>query len=389
MCPQPPPFSVPLDIDAGSTDEEVILFLGRRKAGDPTPSNVITEINPFSIDPRNSPEGIWFLYTSKNSESYNEGGIIKVTNGYWRSTDDYRILTGTPTVGRKTTREFFVGQAPLGDRTGWRMQEYCAENMASQVNNNKSQDNGTLCRFFLQNDGSSDFGEKCDPVSADDADGEFLESVLLGLQEQEERNLSSRDAANASQVVAGADEQRPPVGIPNDNSVEDVQAGYDFSKDDFIELKDLFDPVSSSSSSDNSSVVSMNSDECFDAESLLRDKENDGDQNVEERLDYRFNVTAPARSNQVVIPPASPAFLDDSNLALRDNGPANSIQSPNPALPSSAVEPQSDSDASTSSSSRGSQVNANRSGSSQKRSGSKSIRKMAKLGKRYCCFQSF
>jgi len=80
-------------------------------------------------------EGIWFLYTSKSSQSHNEGAIIKLTNGYWRSMDDLRILTTTPTVGRKTTREFFAGQAPFGDRTGWRMHEYWAEQVAGQGNN--------------------------------------------------------------------------------------------------------------------------------------------------------------------------------------------------------------------------------------------------------------
>lgn len=41
--------------------------------------------------------------------------------------DDLRIFTGTPTVGRKRTREFFVGKAPYGNRTGWMMHEYRAE----------------------------------------------------------------------------------------------------------------------------------------------------------------------------------------------------------------------------------------------------------------------
>lgn len=55
MCPRPP-VSIPLDGgDVGSTDEEVVLFLGRRRVGDPVPSNVISDVNPFSIDPRNSP----------------------------------------------------------------------------------------------------------------------------------------------------------------------------------------------------------------------------------------------------------------------------------------------------------------------------------------------
>ena len=78
------------------------------------------------------------MYTSTGSQSLNEGGIIKVTNGYWRPMDDLRILTIAPTVRRKTTREFYSGHAPFGDRTGWRMHEYCAEQVAVQ-GNNKSQ----------------------------------------------------------------------------------------------------------------------------------------------------------------------------------------------------------------------------------------------------------
>lgn len=86
-----------------------------------------------------SAEGTWFLYTSTDLLSCSKDSIIKVADGYWRSTHDHRIITRTPTVGRKTTREFYVGQAPFGDRTGWRMQDYHAERMAVEVNNGKSQ----------------------------------------------------------------------------------------------------------------------------------------------------------------------------------------------------------------------------------------------------------
>lgn len=399
MCPQPPPVSMPLSIDVDSTDEELIFFLGKRRDGDPIPLNVITEINPFIIDPRNSPEGIWFLYTSKDSQSHNEGDIIRVTNGYWRSIDDHRILTGTCAVGRKTTRRFFVGEAPLGDSTAWRMQEYCAEQMAAQINSNKSQHNSSLCRFFLQNDERSDNGEQCGPVSSNSADGEYLESVLLSLIEQEERNLPLRDAANGSQEEVGEGEPRPLEPLirpPSDascaNSMEGTQAGHDFSKEDFIELKDLYDPEPSSSGSDNSSVASMNSDECFDAEAMLRDIENEADPNMEEHVNYRLNVAPTVRSNHVAIRPPSPAFCESNNLVVRDNGSDNSISAPVLALAPSNAEPQSDSDASTSGSSQGRDCNASGSGSSQGNGSSKrpkSVRRMGKLGKRYCCFRSF
>ena len=47
--------SVVLGINALSTDEEIVLFLGARRVGDSIPATVITEVNPFSIEPWNSP----------------------------------------------------------------------------------------------------------------------------------------------------------------------------------------------------------------------------------------------------------------------------------------------------------------------------------------------
>ena len=88
-----------------------------------------------------------------------------------------------------------------------------------------------------------------------------------------------------------------------------MEAGYDFSKEDFVELNDLYDPESSSTSSDNSSLMSMNSDECFDAEALLGDIENEDDLNMEECVDYRFSVTSSVRSDQVVIHQPPPGIF--------------------------------------------------------------------------------
>ncbi|KAJ6808343.1 protein ATAF2-like [Iris pallida] len=435
MCPSPP---VLLDIDARWTDEEVLLFLGRRRAGDPVPPNVITEVNPFVIEPWDSPEETWFLYDSKESQPHSGGSIIEVSrNGYWKSMDDIRISTSTTTVGRKTTREFYIGQAPVGDRTGWMMHEYQAENMVVQ-GNSKEQDSSSLCRLFLQfyewpNNEELDptsseqcnpvsprqcnpvsleqcnlvGPEQCDPVSPGLSDPVGVESMLMRFLEQEERN-SPRDAAYGSQVV-GEDEQRrlelsggPPQNfVPlqdpvNANSEDDMQTNCDFSKGDFLELKDLYDPESSSTSSDNSSLVSMNSDDCFDAEAMLRDIENGSGQDMDQdRVDHRFNISTPLRSNQVVIrPPTSGSAFNNIILVDSDNRTADSIVAQNTTLPLSTMDPQSDADLSISGSSQGSQVNDTRSGSSEggsspRLSGSKNVRKIAKLGKKYCCLAPF
>lgn len=47
--------SVPVDIDINSTDEELVQFLDGRQAGAPTPQNVITDVNPFDVEPWNLP----------------------------------------------------------------------------------------------------------------------------------------------------------------------------------------------------------------------------------------------------------------------------------------------------------------------------------------------
>lgn len=44
-----------MDISINSTDDEVVLYLEGRKVGDPTPNNVITEVNPFGVEPWDSP----------------------------------------------------------------------------------------------------------------------------------------------------------------------------------------------------------------------------------------------------------------------------------------------------------------------------------------------
>lgn len=71
---------------------------------------------------------------------------------------------------------------------------------------------------------------------------------------------------------------------------------------DFLEILDLANPVSPSSSSENSSCLSMTSDEYFDSIALLRDLEAE-DQNDHQRknADCKFSILASARPNEVVM----------------------------------------------------------------------------------------
>lgn len=69
----------------------------------------------------------------------------------------------------------------------------------------------------------------------------------------------------------------------------------------FLELDDLNSPASPSSSSDNSSAMSLSSGECFDAMALLQDLE---DPVIEQKDEgKKLNVSASKKLDEVVIVP--------------------------------------------------------------------------------------
>ncbi|KAJ6815318.1 protein ATAF2-like [Iris pallida] len=171
------------------------------------------------------------------------------------------------------------------------MHEYQAESMVVQENS-KEEDSSSLCRLQFDERPNNEecdptSPEQCNPVSPEQcnfvgpeqcdpvrpeqcdpvtpelsdpvtpglSDPVGVESMLMRFLEQEERN-SLRDAANGSQVV-GEDEQKrqelsggPPQDLVplqdpvNGNSGDDMQTTCDFSKGDFLELTDLYDPES-------------------------------------------------------------------------------------------------------------------------------------------------
>lgn len=71
--------------------------------------------------------------------------------------------------------------------------------------------------------------------------------------------------------------------------------------DDFMELLDLENQVSSPSSSE-SSCVTISSDECFDSLALLQDLE---PENNQKDANCKFSVSAPVKPNEVVVHPVT------------------------------------------------------------------------------------
>nr|XP_009395617.1 PREDICTED: NAC domain-containing protein 72 isoform X2 [Musa acuminata subsp. malaccensis] len=381
--------SVPMDININSTDDEVVLYLEGRKVGDPTPNNVITEVNPFGVEPWDSPEKIWYLYHSEGPRSPEGGCEIKATrSGYWRPTDDVKIYTGTSTIGRKTTLEFCKGKVPFGDRTGWMMHEYQAEQ--HKLNGYiYSKDSSSLFRIFLQTDRSRSQGELNYSASAGASGGEYVEQLLLSLLEQEEINLCLTVSANSSQTVAEMDQaqsalssRRPDEPVP-ENFCANMYGNCDFAKGEYLELNDFNSPETSSASSGNSSRLSVNSDEYFDPDALIRDIENDHGLGVEEEYtECRYSISVPVKSSQVVIrPPPSGHLLDRNGLTIQ------------PGHSSSTDKIQQKGKASTTSRPLGSHANEINDSSQRLRAsggnGKNSIHKFANIGKKYFCFGSF
>lgn len=85
---------------------------------------------------------------------------------------------------------------------------------------------------------------------------------------------------------------------------------------DFLELLDLENPASPSSSSD-SSCLTMSSDECFDALDLLRDLESEKSHaQMQNNPDCKLSVFASSRPTEMVMYPAPTGNIDRFSYSL-------------------------------------------------------------------------
>ncbi|XP_074572070.1 NAC domain-containing protein 13-like isoform X2 [Curcuma longa] len=331
-----------------------------------------------------------FLYNPEGRISPKGYCHSKTTGiGYWRQTGNCRIFTSGCSSGWKTTLEFFNGKSPIGERTGWVMHEYHAE-PSSLNGHNCSKDYSSLYRVFLESDRRAIHWENYSAY-ADRLDGEDVDHMLPNLVEQEERELASRNCSHNSQTVAEKDQgesalskSRPNEPVSSVNFSENLYDICDFSNGEYLELNDLYSP-DTHASSDDSSIMSINSDE-FDPAALLMNIGNDHGFGIqEERTKYDFNISAPVRSNQVLIVPSPPgSIITNGGLVIQESNPSSHLDrtelTSNQRLPLPSDLGQ-NMKASTSSKYRGSHTS--------KGDGSNSVRKIAKIGKRYCCFASF
>ncbi|KAM3341883.1 putative protein isoform X3 [Capsicum galapagoense] len=250
LAPSAPP---PGFMSSHWTDDEIILSLDQINRGSPIPDDVIVD-NPYLYDPSNLQDGAWFFVRRAEEK--------ETKHGLWRAKGAAcEIFANSAISGWRTTFEFSQIQAPIEEKTVWMIQEYKIT-LKGQHDQTKSQES-TLCRVFS-------CCNETKPEQRDDLD--TLD--FLSLMSVFELHTSSSDGQRS-------------IGEPQVNSQAEgvvsslIDKSGDHSDDDcilrgdYLELNDLVDAASHSSSSESSSRPSFASDEYFDSMALLRDLDDD------------------------------------------------------------------------------------------------------------------
>ncbi|KAJ4836436.1 hypothetical protein Tsubulata_034161 [Turnera subulata] len=262
MCP---PTTSPLaDIDFDCTFEKLFLSLEKLNQGCPPPRNVITYVNPYNHYPSTLPDGIWYFVHSKE----NNGMEL----GFWKAKDEAcKIFSNSILTGWRTTLEFFKGKVPHEQKTDWMMEEYWITHKALG-GNSKAKVDSSLCRVFLSAQQGLDhkLQQKMTSSKIVEEPCPFLTESIVP------KAHSGMSNGSTSKPEVGIDEaarEMAVTGGPSNHLVENLPEVDYFSGGDYLELLDLVNPASPSSSSDNSSCLTMSSDEYFDSLALLRDIE--------------------------------------------------------------------------------------------------------------------
>ncbi|KAK1427348.1 hypothetical protein QVD17_16031 [Tagetes erecta] len=254
------------------TDEAIFMSLYSFKRGKSLPSNVTSDVNPYQYRPSDLPADLWYLWSGIKSDA---------ECGFWKETGEAcETFSNSAIIGSRTTLQFYEGRASQGRKTDWVMQEY----RITEKCDNNTKDLRALFRVFLADEHKPPSG-LCIAANID-----VKNSIYLA-----QKTVSTRElVGNTMENKTGLPE---PV-LEQSSEMDCILRG------DYFELNDLNDPGSRSSSSANSTCLSMTSDEYFDSMGLLQEIEND--------IKYSsadFNLSAPLRSTEVIIRPASSASL--------------------------------------------------------------------------------
>lgn len=268
MRPLAPSASPPGFMSSNWTNDEIILSLDQFNRGSPIPDDVIVD-NPYQYDPSNFPDGAWFLVRITEEK--------ETKHGLWIAKGSAcEIFADSAIIGWRTTFEFSQLQAPIEQKTVWMMQEYKITPKV-QHDQTKSQESA-LCRVFsccneTKLEHKNKINNEKNPEKNNDLDTLKLLSLMAPVNPPHTSNNDEQRSIGEPQVNS----QTEGVGSSLvDKSRDYSDAELDcIARGDYLEVNDLLDAASHSSSSENSSRLSFASDEYFDSPALLRDLDDD------------------------------------------------------------------------------------------------------------------
>ncbi|XP_039171708.1 NAC domain-containing protein 74 [Eucalyptus grandis] len=319
MCP---PAVAPLfDIKYISSNEELFKFMFCMARADFFPANVITDVNPFNCLPETLPENTWYFTNSMENRG--------AEGGFWMPRGEPREIFGDAFInGWEETHEFYEGRGPKVEKTNWLMLEYY---MTSKVSGAalSARDAKSLCKVFRS--GSLPLSNS--EMLQNAAGTEFRrENYLYSLSPDNFNIPTEQCVTNQMQVnTTSCNVMRRASSFFLSHPIESLPELGHINPGDYLELLDLGIPQSPSSQSDNSSCMTMLSDEIFDYLVAMLDSEVESGEHVEHSdAGCNLNVTDSSKPDDVVVQAAISGLpiKERSSQNARDGKPVNRDGSP-------------------------------------------------------------
>ncbi|XP_075484881.1 uncharacterized protein LOC142524700 [Primulina tabacum] len=231
--------------------------------------------------------------------------------GFWKPKGRAcKIYSNSVINGWRSTLEYYEGKAhDAAQTTDWVMQEYSITQKEISGEKNNPKEPTSLCRVFLCN-GSSH-------INGAHTKGESEDISLRASVIPKTNNTSEQDSKSESK---------------KNSSPREIVDFKCFMTGDYLEVDDLEDPESHSSSSQNSSCPSKLSDECFDWMALLDElEEGDVADSQGKYWSSRYSITTSVKSNDVIMvhPSSGPIFTGaastSKNEPLTDEAHARAV----------------------------------------------------------------
>lgn len=286
----PSPITSSATLDLFSTHKETFLALGRILNGGPFPENV-HDINPFQCKPENLPDEVWY-YVPRN-------GNGDISFGPWKPKGGAcKLYSDSFSTGWRTTYEYYEGQAPHDRKTAWVMQKYWMS-QTDPCENSKQKETSSLCKVFL---GDEQFQNHEKIVKIINSEPNNLNHQLVVPDGSTSNNMANGSTSKSEMSEDDKMVELAVAGKPLVHYSEEIVAEMDdFFEGDYLELLDLDIPTSPSSSSENSSCLTMSSDDDFDTMDVLCDAERDINQDRAQRDAACIRSSAPSRLKKEVV----------------------------------------------------------------------------------------